>query len=103
VLQAKFCFKIIVVEGKITLCSKSVPPKLCSADPKGSATSSEGIHDKFRRDPRQVPKGPERCSEGIRGYHPVMATLKFDALLKIIVELLQLAICLFRVTVRISN
>jgi hypothetical protein len=51
--------------------SKAEVPKLCSADPKGSATSSQGM----------------------RGYISVLASLKFDGLLEIIVELLlQLAV-----------
>jgi hypothetical protein len=40
---------------KVFKSSKSVVPKVCSEDPKGSATSSKGI----------------------RGYISVMATLKF--------------------------
>jgi len=57
---------------------KPVVPKVCSADPKGSATISQGIH----------------------GYISVMATLKFDVLLKIVAQLFKLAICLFRMTIR---
>ena len=40
--------------------SKSVVPRVCSAVPKGSVTSFQGIH----------------------GYISLMVTLKFDALLK---------------------
>jgi hypothetical protein len=46
--------------------SKPVVPKVCSADPKGSASSSQGIH----------------------GYIFVMAILKFDILLKIVAQIL---------------
>jgi hypothetical protein len=60
---------------------KTLVPIVCSADPKGSATSSQVI----------------------RGYISVMATLKVtyfcnqknNVLLKIILELLYLALCLF--------
>ena len=45
------------------------------------------------------PKGSAISSQGIGESNSVMATnLKFDILLKIIVKLLQLAICLFRMT-----
>ena len=57
---------------------RSAVPKVCSADPLGSAASSQGI----------------------RGYISVMAALKFGILIKIIAEL---AMCLFRMTFRISN
>jgi hypothetical protein len=56
----------IVSTGQISNNISSVVPKVCYADPKGSATSSQGIH----------------------AYISVMATLKFDVLLKIIVEIL---------------
>jgi hypothetical protein len=48
------------------LCSRSLVPKMCTADPKGSAASTQRSG----------------------GYFTVMATLKFAVLLKIIVELL---------------
>jgi hypothetical protein len=66
-----------------------VVPKLCSADPLGSAT----------------------ISHGFRGYIPIMAPMKFaylfnysnNVLLKIIEEHIYFAMCLFRVTVTICN
>jgi hypothetical protein len=63
-----------------TESSKTVVPKVCSTDPKGSATSSQGT----------------------RGYISVIATLKFDILLKIIAELFN-GRCVFRTTVKVSN
>ena len=51
---------------KCTYSNKAVVPKVCPADPKGSAT----------------------ISQGIRGYVSVMATLKFGIFSKIIAELL---------------
>jgi hypothetical protein len=57
------------------------------------------------------PLGFATSSRGIRGYISVIADLKFDycfnqmndGLLKIIAGPLKLAICLFRMTVRVSN
>jgi len=55
--------------------------------------------------------GSPTSSQRIRGYISVMAVLKFiyflneskNALLKTIAELVLFAICLFRLTVRISD
>jgi hypothetical protein len=72
-----FC-KCIASEVTFT---NTVAPKVCSVDPKGSATSSQGIGR----------------------YIFVMAALKFDILLKIMEELISLAMGLFRMTAKISN
>jgi len=53
--------------------------KMCSADPNGSTTGSQAI----------------------RGYISVMVRLKFNVWLKLIAELIKLAVCLFRPSVRI--
>jgi hypothetical protein len=49
------------------------------------------------------PLGSAKQSQGIRRCIYLMATFKFDALLKITPELLKLQKCLFRMTVAISN
>jgi hypothetical protein len=58
-----------------------VVPKVCSADMNGSATHSPGI----------------------RGYISILATVKYNVLLKITADRLSLAICLVPMTVKTSN
>lgn len=61
-----FCMNILYIQFIVSKTTVAVVPKLCSADPKRSATSSQGIHR----------------------YIPVMATLKFHVVLKIMAEFL---------------
>jgi hypothetical protein len=78
-----------IVANSSTQWPISVVPKVCSLNPKGFTTSFQGIH----------------------GYTSVMATFtcthffnyKNNVLSKIIEELNQLVICLFQMTIRISN
>jgi len=58
-----------------------VVPKLCSVYMNGSATHSPGI----------------------RGYIFVMVTVKYNVLLTVTAYRLSLAICLFRMAVKIAN
>jgi len=61
-----FCMIILYIQFIVSVTPIAVVPKLCSADPKRPATSSQGIH----------------------GYISVTATLKFDDVLKIMAECL---------------
>jgi len=63
------CVDILVHVFVFQKPSKLLVPKVCSADPKGSAT----------------------ISQGIRGFVSIMDTLKFDVLWKIVAQLFQLA------------
>jgi hypothetical protein len=73
----------------VTNWFRPVVPEVCAANPEGSATSSQGI----------------------RGFITVMTISKFtyflnlmnNVLIKLIEERLQLAMCLFRLTLRISE
>jgi hypothetical protein len=92
-LQPDYVYHLFIVGPSQIVTNSSTRPismvsEVCSMDPKGFATSCQGIH----------------------GYISVMATFKCthffnysNVLLRIIEELTQLVICLYKMTIRISN